>query len=130
MYTINLFYCPYVQIFAFFVHMNLDMYNDTSKHLYDITILSQTKEIKALLKNKSELKKLISYKRREESNRKGGIDSNIRIEDFLYWKREFNKDLIKEFENMQNKYILKDEYKIDIVKIKNTLKRIKGNFIT
>ena len=97
------------------------MYKDTSKHLYDITILAQTKEIKALLNNKEELEKLISYKRQEESIRKGGIGANIKIKDFTYLKQQFSEELLQEFENMQNKYVLNDKYKIEIIKVKNTL---------
>ena len=41
-----------------------------------------------------------------------------------YFKQEFNEDLLKEFENMQNKYVLNDKYKIDITEVKNILNEI------
>ena len=109
------------KIFAAEFYYIRNMYKDTSKHLYDITILAQTKEIKELLQNKDELEKLISYKRQEESIRKGGIDANIKIKDFTYLKQQFSEELLQEFENMQNKYVLNDKYKIEIIKVKNTL---------
>ena len=109
------------KIFAAEFYYIRNMYKDTSKHLYDITILAQTKEIKALLNNKEELEKLISYKRQEESIRKGGIGANIKIKDFTYLKQQFSEELLQEFENMQNKYVLNDKYKIEIIKVKNTL---------
>ncbi len=109
------------KIFAAEFYYIRNMYKDTSKHLYDITILAQTKEIKALLNNKEELDKLISYKRQEESIRKGGIGANIKIKDFTYLKQQFSEELLQEFENMQNKYVLNDKYKIEIIKVKNTL---------
>ena len=109
------------KIFAAEFYYIRNMYKDTSKHLYDITILAQTKEIKALLNNKEELEKLISYKRQEESIRKGGICANIKIKDFTYLKQQFSEELLQEFENMQNKYVLNDKYKIEIIKVKNTL---------
>ena len=73
------------------------------------------------------IEKLISYKRQEESIRKGGIDANLKIKDFTYLKQDFNEDLLKEFENMQNKYVLNDKYKIEINEVKNTLNEIINN---
>ena len=115
------------KVFAAEFYYIRNMYKDTSKHLYDITILAQTKEIKELLQNKDELEKLISYKRQEESIRKGGIDANIKIKDFTYLKQDFNEDLLKEFDNMQNKYVLNNKYKIEISEVKNTLNEIINN---
>ena len=115
------------KVFAAEFYYIRNMYKDTSKHLYDITILAQTKEIKELLENKEELEKLISYKRQEESIRKGGIDADLKIKDFTYLKQDFNADLLKEFENMQNKYVLNDKYKIEISEVKNTLNEIINN---
>ena len=115
------------KVFAAEFYYIRNMYKDTSKHLYDITILAQTKEIKELLQNKDELEKLISYKRQEESIRKGGIDANIKIKDFTYLKQDFNEDLLKEYENMQSKYVLNDKYKIEISEVKNTLNEIINN---
>ena len=79
------------------------------------------------MNNKEELEKLILYKRKEESIRKGGIDANIKIKEFTYLKQDFNEDLLKEFENMQDKYILNDKYKIEIGQVKNILKEISEN---
>ena len=73
------------------------------------------------------MEQLISYKRQEESIRKGGIDANIKIKDFTYLKQDFNEDLLKEFDNMQNKYVLNDKYKIEISEVKNTLNEIINN---
>ena len=115
------------KVFAAEFYYIRNMYKDTSKHLYDITILAQTKEIKELLQNKDELEKLISYKRQKESIRKGGIDADLKIKDFTYLKQDFNEDLLKEFENMQNKYVLNDKYKIEISEVKNTLNEIINN---
>ena len=115
------------KVFAAEFYYTREMYKDTSKHLYDITILAQTKEIKELLKNKRELEKLILYKRQEESIRKGGIDINLKIKDFTYLKQDFNEDLLKEFRNMQNKYVINDKYKIDMTKVRNTLNEILNN---
>ena len=42
-------------------------------------------------------------------------------------KQEFNEYLLKEFENMQNKYVLNDKYKIEISEVKNILNEIIDN---
>lgn len=115
------------KVFAAEFYYIRKMYKDTSKHLYDITILTQIERIKKLLENKDELKKLISYKRQEESVRKGGIEANLKIKDFTYLKQEFNEDLLNEFEDMQNKYVLNDRYKIGLNEVKDALNKIINN---
>lgn len=112
------------KIFAAEFYYIRNMYMDVSKHLYDISVLFSNDKIKKLLNNKVELNKLIEYKRQEEKVRIGGIDENTEIKDFNYFKLDFSDELIKEFENMQNKYVLNDKYKISIEEVKNILKEI------
>ena len=112
------------KIFAAEFYYLRDMFKDTSKHLYDISVLSQNENIKKLLNDKTELEKLISYKRQEESIRKGGIDANTKIKDFNYFKLDFSNELVQEFENMQYKYVLDDKYKIMIDEVKKRVSKI------
>jgi len=112
------------KIFAAEFYYIRNMYMDVSKHLYDISILFNNDKIQKLLDNKEELSKLIGYKRQEEKVRIGGIDENIEIKDFNYFKLEFSNELIKEFENMQNKYVLNYKYKVSIDEVKYILKKI------
>lgn len=112
------------KIFAAEFYYIRNMYMDVSKHLYDISILFNNKKIQKLLESKEELSKLIEYKRQEEKVRIGGIDENTQIKDFNYFKLQFSDELIKEFENMQNKYVLNDKYKVSIEEVKNILKQI------
>lgn len=112
------------KIFAAEFYYIRNMYMDISKHLYDISILFNNDKIQKLLENKEELLKLIEYKRQEEKVRIGGIDENAEIKDFNYFKLEFSDELIKEFENMQNKYVLNNKYKVSIEDVKNILKQI------
>ena len=76
------------------------------------------------MNDKTELEKLISYKRQEESVRKGGIDANTKIKDFNYFKLNFTNELVQEFENMQYKYVLDDKYKITIDELKKRVSKI------
>ena len=112
------------KIFAAEFYYIRNMYMDTAKHLYDISVLFNNNKIQKLLSNKDELNKLIQYKRQEERVRIGGIDENTKIKDFNYFKLEFSDELIKEFVNMQNKYVLNEKYKIGINEVKNILKEI------
>ena len=112
------------KIFAAEFYYVRNMYMDVSKHLYDISVLYANSKIQKLLQNKKELSNLIKYKRQEEKVRIGGIDENTKIKDFNYFKLEFSDGLIKEFENMQNKYVLNNKYKLSIDKVKNILKDI------
>lgn len=112
------------KIFAAEFYYIRNMYMDVSKHLYDISILFNNDKIQKLLENKEELSKLIEYKRQEEKVRIGGIDENTKIKNFNYFKLEFSDGLIKEFENMQNKYVLNDKYKVSMNEVKNILKEI------
>ena len=115
------------KLFATEFYYIREMYMDTVKHLYDITNLYKNLKIKKFLQNSEEVKKLVKYKREEEIARKGGIDPQLKIIDFTYFKQGFNDELLKEFDNMQNKYVLNSKYKISIKEVKNTLNEIVSN---
>lgn len=117
------------KIFAAEFYYMRNMYMDTAKHLYDITVLFNNDKIQKLLNDKDELNKLIDYKRKEEKARIGGIDEKMAIKDFNYFKLDFNSELIKEFANMQNKYILSNRYKISIDEIKKVFKELYNKII-
>ena len=112
------------KIFAVEFYYIRNMYTDTAKHLYDISVLFNNDKIQKLLNDKDELNKLIDYKRQEEKVRIGGIDEKTAIKDFSYFKLEFSDSLIREFENMQNKYVLNDKYKFSIDQVKEILNKI------
>lgn len=107
------------KLFAAEFYYIRDMYTDVAKHLYDITILYNNRKIQELLNNEKEFKKLIEYKREEETYRKGGIDKSLKMQNFTYLKADFNNELMVSFDNMQDKYILNERYKI---KLEETIK--------
>ena len=117
------------KIFATEFYYVRNMYMDVAKHLYDIVILYNNDNIQRLLNNKNELEKLIEYKRREEKARKGGIADNKKIKNFEYFKMGFNNELINKFEEMQEKYVLNEEYKISIEKSKEILMKLYNQII-
>ena len=110
------------KIFAAEFYYERKMYEDVSKHLYDISILIKNDAIKKLLNNKKELNKLIGYKREEEKYRVGGISEEKNIIDFDYMKLNFNDDFIDTFDRMQKIYVLDDSSIITIDEVKDTIK--------
>ena len=110
------------KIFAAEFYFERNMYEDVSKHLYDISVMIKNDDIKKMLKNKQELNKLISYKRKEEESRLGDIASNKEIKDFNYMNLKFNDELINAVNKMQRIYVLDDESMLTIDEVKNTIK--------
>lgn len=109
------------KVFAAEFYYERKMYEDVSKHLYDIAIMIKNDDIKNLLKDKVELNKLISYKRKEEKSRLGGISEEKEIHNFEYMKLNFNENLIEAFNKMQKIYVLDNESIITIDDVKNTI---------
>lgn len=110
------------KIFAAEFYYERGMYEDVSKHLYDISIMIKNDDIKELLKNKFELSKLIGYKRKEEKSRIGGIPEEKDIINFDYMKLDFNDDLVNAFNKMQRIYVMDNESVITIDDVKETIK--------
>ncbi len=110
------------KIFAAEFYYERGMYEDVSKHLYDISIMIKNDDIKELLKNKSELNKLIGYKKKEEKSRIGGIPEDKDIINFDYMKLKFSEDLVNAFNKMQRIYVMDNESVITIDVVKETIK--------
>ena len=75
---------------------------------------------------------LINYKRDEEKNRYGGIDENLKIMDFEFFKNiEFfyTDKFQKSLELIHNVYVFSDDDKINIFDVIQTLQKLKHVFI-
>ena len=112
------------KIFAAEFYYERNMYDDVSKHLYDISIMIKNSDIKNMLKDKEELNKLINYKRKEETLRVGGISGEKEIKNFDYMKLDFDNKLVNAFNKMQKIYVLDDESIITIEDVKKTIKKL------
>lgn len=112
------------KIFAAEFYNERTMYDDVTKHLYDISIMIKNSDIKNMLKDKEELNKLINYKRKEETLRVGGISGEKEIKNFDYMKLDFDNKLINAFNKMQKIYVLDDESIITIEDVKKTIKKL------
>ena len=114
------------KVFAAAAYYRKQQYPDLAKHLYDITILFELDRIQKLFEDKTKFKQILEIQKTEEVARYGGISDNTEIKDFEYMNSEFNSEIEKAFESMQDKYIYNSEYRISIAKVKETLKQIQG----
>lgn len=112
------------KIFATEFYYEREMYDDVSKHLYDITIMMKNKDIQVLLNDKTELNKLVEYKRTEEKLRIGGISENKKNVDFDYMKLNFNDKLFAAFSKMQKIYVLDEESIITMDDVKDAINNL------
>ncbi|MCL2859391.1 MAG: nucleotidyl transferase AbiEii/AbiGii toxin family protein [Oscillospiraceae bacterium] len=113
------------KLFAAAAYYRKQQYPDLAKHLYDITILFELDRIQKLFEDKTKLKQILDIQKTEESARYGGINDNTEMKDFEYMNSEFNSEIEKAFESMQDKYIYNSEYRISIAKVNETLKQIR-----
>ena len=116
------------KVFAAEFYFTRKEYTDTSKHIYDLSVLINNYKIKELFNNEQEIKRLVGYKREEEKIRTDGLKEDIKIKDFSYLKCIFNDEFLDKFKNMQDKYIISEKYKISMDQIKNALQIIMEKF--
>lgn len=95
---------------------------DVAKHLYDLTLLMNTKRIAALITQRDELLKMIEYKRHEEKNRIGSELAQKPFADFLLFKAlETDAKLQETFAEMQRIYVFNDA---DIIPFSKVIKQM------
>ena len=95
---------------------------DVAKHLYDLTLLMNTKRIAALVAKQDELLKMLEYKRREEQNRIGSDLAQKPFADFLLFKAfETDAKLQATFAEMQRVYVFNNA---DIILFVDVIKQM------
>ena len=95
---------------------------DVAKHLYDLTLLMNTKRIAALVAKQDELLKMLEYKRREEQNRIGSDLAQKPFANFLLFKAlETDAKLQATFAEMQSVYVFNDA---DIIPFAEVIKQM------
>lgn len=79
---------------------------DAAKHLYDLTLLMNTKRIAELLEQRDELLRMLEYKRREEQSRIGSDLAQKPFANFLLFKAlKIDTKLQSAFVEMQRVYV-------------------------
>lgn len=113
------------KLFAAEMYLERKEYIDLSKHIYDLAIIFATDRIQHFLSNEYEFNRIVSFKRREELARKGGVDANLKIRDFGYFTCKYTDEMLKAFNLMQDKYIFKEEYRKTIDETSEILTKIR-----
>jgi len=97
---------------------------EVAKHLYDIVVLFNELRIKDFLNDKDEVCRIEDIRRREEVRRVGGVPGDIKICDFAIFSERLDSAVVDIFLEMQDKYVLADEYKITAEHLKMTMTKI------
>lgn len=100
---------------------------EAAKHIYDLSILKDNKQIIALYKNEKKMKYLVNIRLKEELNRLDGIPG-ILPKDFKFFNTIIdNKDVQKAYAKMQQQYVFNDDDKIPFDKIIYFMKSIEAS---
>lgn len=101
------------KVFASQFYFERNNYSDVAKHVYDLTVLLDNEKIKTFLNDTNCVQKMIRYKRKEESKRIGGIDANMQIASFDYFRKlDCNKEFESAFDEMQRIYVFNEQDKL------------------
>lgn len=102
---------------------------DVAKHLYDIHFMLGFKEIQKLLDDDDTLIRLLSYKRAEETERKGSdLDLKPLADLSIYEIIDNSNELCTAFDKMQEVYVFQNEYIVNLNDVKNSLADIRDIF--
>lgn len=112
------------KVFAAEYYFERAEFDDVAKHIYDITVLLQNELILRFLSDVESVRKIVGYKRQEETVRLGGVDATIKIRDFSYFsKLRWTSGFADSYERMQNIYVLSPEDRIDL---ETAIKAVEG----
>ncbi|MCL1875852.1 MAG: nucleotidyl transferase AbiEii/AbiGii toxin family protein [Synergistaceae bacterium] len=119
------------KVFASEFYYQRREYFDVSKHIYDLSVMSNIDVIQQLLSNSTELTKMMAFKRREESNRIGSDLSEKPISNFMIFEgMNENVELKEKFISMQDIYIFNDSDKIDFHNVIASLSSMRDRLLS
>lgn len=118
------------KVFASEFYYQRKDYFDVSKHIYDLSVMADMKEIKTLLARPKDLTAMMAYKRREEKVRIGSDLAEKPISDFEIFREMYeNRILREEFASMQNIYVFNEADRLDFDTITEVLSAIKVDLL-
>lgn len=98
---------------------------EAAKHIYDLSILKNNKQIINLFKDEKMIKRLLDIRLEEELNRHDGIP-NVLPKDFIFFNNiSANNDVKNAYVKMQQQYVFIDSDRIPFDESVNSVKRIK-----
>jgi len=94
------------KVFAAEFYFERKNYGDVAKHVYDLTVLFDNKQIQTFLSDGEKIKAVAGYKRKEELSRKGGVSADKNIADFEYFRAlNGDREFSAAFKDMQRIYV-------------------------
>ena len=86
---------------------------EAAKHIYDLAVIAQHPKVSALLSDSDKLKNLLEIRMKEEQGRLDGIPSVAPTEFIFFTQAGDNSDVRKAYETMQNRYVLREQDRIE-----------------
>ena len=118
------------KVFASEFYYQRKEYNEASKHIYDLSIMSKLDIMQELLADPADLTAMMAFKRREEKVRIGSDLSEKPISDFeIFYGMYENKNLRSEFDIMQNIYVFDKADRLDFEAVLESLVAIKERLL-
>ncbi len=118
------------KVFAAEFYYERGAYADVAKHVYDIAVLMRSDTIMRFLKDEAAVERMIALKRREECDRKGGVNASLAVKDFGYFGGlKENEEFAHEFEKMQRVYVLTKDDIIAITAAVAATEELHGYFV-
>lgn len=120
------------KIFAAEFYYERELYYDVAKHIYDVSIMLDITEIKAMLDDNMQFRKMLQYKRSEETKRTGSDLAEKKFSDFKIFDGLLENGKLKDaYTNMEKNYVFaeKDTLTFDFIisqwkRVRSVLKEI------
>lgn len=115
------------KIFAAEFYYERELYFDVAKHIYDVSIMLDITEIKAMLDDNTLFRKMLQYKRSEETRRTGSDLAEKKFSDFKIFDGLLENGKLKEaYTNMEKNYVFAEKDTLTFDFIISQWKRIRG----
>lgn len=113
------------KVFAAEFYFERGEFSDVAKHIYDLTVLLQNEQIKGFLSNTNDVFRIVSLKRKEELSRKGGVNANLKVADFMCFKKlQTTKEFEVKFNEMQKVYVLDKNDELTIADVLSAVEKL------
>lgn len=115
------------KIFAAEFYYEREMYFDVAKHIYDVSIMLDIGEIKAMLADLTVFREMLQYKRLEETRRTGSNLAEKKFSDFKIFDGLLENSKLKEaYTNMEKNYVFVEKDTLTHEFIISQWKRVRG----
>ncbi|WP_172136428.1 nucleotidyl transferase AbiEii/AbiGii toxin family protein [Adlercreutzia sp. ZJ473] len=116
------------KVFAAQFYYERGMLLDAAKHLYDVCVLVDDENIRALLSTEGSFESVARFKRAEELSRIGSNQAQARPADFAYLRADLADPVFEAFEKMQRIYVLDEQCCFDAADVVSRLRGLRSRF--